>query len=870
MRRPHIDPAGMTLTGFAMEVSERTGARRDHPDWAEAKYRGIFEHAVEGIFQSSPDGKYLDANPALARIYGYDSPADLILDLTDIERQLYVDPERRTEFARRMIEHDAVTGFESQVRRRDGSVIWISESSRAVRDSAGRLVYYEGIVEDITGRKRAEEQILALNMELACRLDRVASLRRIDLAIIEGRELSETLDICLEQVINQLNVDGAAVLLRDPQDVTLRPAAQRGFDTDLRTLPPLPPCHGNAGRTVSESGMIHVTDLRLESAESPLLAREPFVTYFAVPLVAKGQWRGVLEVFHRTVLSPCTEWIEFLETLAGQVAIAVDSTCLFHELRRSNDELAAAYDATIDGWSRALDLRDEETEGHSLRVTEMTLRLARAMGIPESQMPHLRRGALLHDIGKMGVPDRILRKPGPLSEEEWRIMRRHPQYAHEMLWPIEFLRPALEIPYCHHERWDGTGYPRGLKGVEIPLVARIFAAVDVWDALRSDRPYRPAWSERRVCQHLRSVAGTHLDPDVVEILLGQLATQSEGAGSAARDEAPAGYMAAGQTRLAALGSDLAADPGQSSLPILVAADHSPAADAMIRTLQELGHEVLVANNADEAWRLVQQGSARLVISDWAMSGIDGPRLCRRIRGLSGHPYVYVIVMTALGGSGDRLECLHAGADDFLTKPLDLRELAARLEIARRILSMQEELEQKNARLAELVTIDALTTLKNRRHFYDSLEAAFALAVRIDQPFSILLLDVDEFKRYNDTFGHPSGDEVLCTLANLLRANSREQDVPARIGGEEFAILLPATDSEGVRAFAERLRLTIHEAPWPRVPVTASFGLATFDVSTPDSASLVEQADRALYVSKRSGRDRVTHHDELATRFSPTF
>jgi PAS domain S-box-containing protein len=189
------------------------------------------------------------------------------------------------------------------------------------------------------------------------------------------------------------------------------------------------------------------------------------------------------------------------------------------EIERSRNDLAMAYDATLVGWVKAIDLRDRETEGHSQRVTEMTIRLARALGIQGEPLEHIRRGALLHDIGKMGIPDSILFKPGPLTPEEWNQMRMHPVYAYEWLSPIAYLRPSLDIPYSHHERWDGSGYPRGLQGEEIPLAARIFAVVDVWDALRSDRPYRSAWSEDRVRQHLRELAGVHFDPEIVEVFL---------------------------------------------------------------------------------------------------------------------------------------------------------------------------------------------------------------------------------------------------------------------------------------------------------------------------------------------------------------
>ena len=233
----------------------------------------------------------------------------------------------------------------------------------------------------------------------------------------------------------------------------------------------------------------------------------------------------MLEVFHRSPLEPHPEWLTFLEALAGQAAIALDNAALVDGLQRSSVELTLAYDATIEGWSRAMDLRDKETEGHTQRVTTMTLELARNLAVPEAELVHIRRGALLHDTGKLGVPDNILLKPGPLNDEEWEIMRRHPTYAYDMLSPIHYLRPALDIPYCHHEKWDGSGYPRRLAGEQIPLAARLFAVVDVWDALRSERPYRTGWPAEKVRQHIEAGAGTHFDPRVVEVFLRLVAGQ---------------------------------------------------------------------------------------------------------------------------------------------------------------------------------------------------------------------------------------------------------------------------------------------------------------------------------------------------------
>ncbi len=192
---------------------------------------------------------------------------------------------------------------------------------------------------------------------------------------------------------------------------------------------------------------------------------------------------------------------------------------LLQSLRQANLELNQAFDATIEGFARALDLREGETQGHTSRVTEMALNLARALGIHEEDLVHIKRGALLHDIGKMGIPEEILKKPGELGPEEWVVIHMHPQYAYDLLSPIPFLYPALDIPYCHHEKWDGSGYPRGLNGELIPFAARIFAVVDVWDALTSSRPFREAWPAEKARDHIRSQAGKHFDPLVTRAFM---------------------------------------------------------------------------------------------------------------------------------------------------------------------------------------------------------------------------------------------------------------------------------------------------------------------------------------------------------------
>lgn len=370
-------------------------------------------------------------------------------------------------------------------------------------------------IRNITKYKEAEEKAKR-------RLDRMAALRAIDLAITASRDLNLTFSILLSQVVSQLGVDAAAILLLDKSNHLLTYAASIGFRTSALHFTKLRLGEGYAGQAALERKNIHIRGLnkrRTDFLRSPLFMEEGFVIYYAVPLIAKGEVLGVLELFHRTVLQTDEEWLDFMNMLAGQAAIAIDNALLFNRMERANTELVLAYDATIEGWSRALDLRDRETEGHTQRVTEMTVNLAQEMGISESDIRHIRRGAILHDIGKMAIPDQILFKPGPLTPEEWQIMRQHPILAVNLLKSISYLAPALDIPHYHHEKWDGSGYPVGLAGTHIPLPARLFAVVDVYDALTSNRPYRQAWSHEETVKYIYAQAGKHFDPEIVQVFL---------------------------------------------------------------------------------------------------------------------------------------------------------------------------------------------------------------------------------------------------------------------------------------------------------------------------------------------------------------
>ncbi len=476
------------------------------------RFQRLVALAPDGIAVVDAADSVLMVNPALEKLLGgiegdqlLGRPVVEFLPSESVEQYLAV---------RRQLTDTTVDSVRTEllVRDRHGNKIPVELSIGRLDgpgDEALQLLF-----RDITARKQAEAQIQR-------QITQLTSLHAIGLAITASLNLSNTLTRLLDNLIEHLSIDAASVLLLNTRTGLLEPAAARGLSLPTGSHFLLRPDEGLAGIAFQTHRPVTVTPFTAQDVRCVrdrfLAAR--FSSYFALPLRARGETQGVLELMRRDRFAPDHHWWLYVESLAVQAAIAIHTATLFEQLQAANTELTYAYNATIEGWSRALDLRDHETEGHSVRVTEMTLQLARRLRVSPEQYDHLRRGALLHDIGKMGVPDRILLKPGPLSVEEWDVMRQHPTYAYEWLSPIPFLHQALDIPYAHHERWDGSGYPRGLKGDQIPLAARIFAVVDVWDALRSVRPYRSPWANERVLAHLRQLAGIHFDPAIVKAFI---------------------------------------------------------------------------------------------------------------------------------------------------------------------------------------------------------------------------------------------------------------------------------------------------------------------------------------------------------------
>jgi PAS domain S-box-containing protein len=519
------DQLGRLLPVVEREIRE-AGIRRAKADAeqalrkSEALYRTLIDTSPDAVLVTDLDTHILVANPRAGKLLGAESAGELIgkrwLDsFAPIQARFLHQTLGTLRSAGR------VDSVEIDLTQPDGPNITAELYGSLLPGSGGPADAILFVLRDVTEHKKDERQIRQ-------QLEKLAALRTIDAAITASLDLRVMLMVILDELTSQLHVDAADILLLNPVSQTLRYSTGRGFRSPRQKDAYLPLNRGNAGRAALERRVLflpHWSPEQDESSRGETLRAEGFVTYIAAPLVSKGQTKGILEIFHRAPLEPDPAWISYLETVAEQAAIAIDNAMLFEDLQRTNLELTMAYDATIEGWSRALDLRDRETEGHTQRVTENTLRLARSMGMPEAELIHARRGCLLHDIGKMGIPDRILLKPGPLLPDELEIMRQHPTFAFDWLSSIAFLRPTLDIPYCHHERWNGDGYPRRLKGEQIPLAARIFAVVDIWDALRSDRPYRVAWPEPQIRDYLKSLGGEYFDPQILQSFMDMYYTQ---------------------------------------------------------------------------------------------------------------------------------------------------------------------------------------------------------------------------------------------------------------------------------------------------------------------------------------------------------
>lgn len=357
--------------------------------------------------------------------------------------------------------------------------------------------------------------------------DDLSALLEVSLALAESLQQAVVLQTAIDAGVRVLGLDTGAIYLVEGEDLVLgatTPPLPADFPDALRTAPIAD--HPHIMKSIAGHRPVMVPDASKADftvAERAAIEARELCSVLYVPLMVEGTAEGVMIMGTQLCNRDYTSHdVDVCRTLSAQIALAIQNTQLLAAAQDAAAELRGAYDATLEGWSLALEMRDEQTLGHTQRAAQLACEIARELGVPDCDIPHVRRGALLHDIGKMVIPDAILKKAGPLDDAEWAVMRAHPVVAQEFLSRIAYLAPALDIPYYHHERWDGSGYPRGLRGTAIPLAARIFAVIDVYDALTSDRPYRAAWTAEEALQHIQRQAGAHFDPSVVEVFVERL------------------------------------------------------------------------------------------------------------------------------------------------------------------------------------------------------------------------------------------------------------------------------------------------------------------------------------------------------------
>ena len=511
------------------DISESLHAKRELRA-SEERYRMLAENAVDTVFRLRvhPDLAFEYVSPSSEALTGY-TPEEHYADPGLFYSVIHPDDRLALEEAARAGEPILST---ARFIHRDGTIVYTEQHSRPIHDDAGDLVAVEGIVRDISERVHAQERAEQFHRRLERQLTRSQAVHRLDTTVLLNTPITSVIDTALDILTQALEVDAVGIFRIDSTRRHLRHLAGRHLP---EVLPTIPAGRGIAGEAARTRNAVIVRDADADTQHDTAYLRDIGMRgCLAVPLTSLGDLEGALELFTRGPLALDHDAQVFAETIAHQLSLAMQRDALLIDLHTANLELEDAYDRTIEGWARALDLRDEDTAGHSQRVTDLTLRLAQRLGLPDAELRDVRRGALLHDIGKMAVPDAILLKPGKLTDDEFAVIKRHPGDAYDLLKDVPYLQSALHIPHHHHERWDGTGYPDGLRGQDIPLPARIFAVVDVYDALTSDRPYRPAWTHEAAIDHIRAQAGTHFDPHIVEAFVQMVDAPMEQDGTTAR------------------------------------------------------------------------------------------------------------------------------------------------------------------------------------------------------------------------------------------------------------------------------------------------------------------------------------------------
>ncbi|MBI5052702.1 MAG: diguanylate cyclase, partial [Chloroflexi bacterium] len=695
-----------------------------------------------------------------------------------------------------------------------------------------------------------------------------------------GRDIAATLDLrtisthVVTHVAERFNGFLCGLLLYDESSEELVAYSAAGHGANRIALGDRTPLgHGLMG----QAALTRQTQLVNDAAAQPdfvPLAGLDIRAEVTIPILREEKLLGVLVVSSDHVNAFHRDDVLLLETLAAQLAPAVENARLFRDLSASNDY-------TLDALAAALDARDKETEGHSRRVVAYTLAIARRMNLTQQELDTIRRGALLHDIGKIGVPDAILLKAGPLTEEERAVMRRHPEWGQRILSGIPFLDVAAEIVCTHQERWDGGGYPRQLKGEAIPLGARVFAVADTYDAITSDRPYRAGRSYSIARAEIEAGSGTQFDPRAVEIFLQIpelefMRLRAEALTSPAVTQplplwAELPVSSTSSVELEALNSLIKAVSGSLNLDEILR-------EAACTTVETLGAAAcglfLYEAETDILTLAAAYGfpeSLKDRFSRFPVSGFHNEVVVREACIRLHDDIAEVPAFVELGLLKSQPEwgaylCVPLTAKGEVSGIMGVLSRRPRAFESHDITLYQAMGEQiglaiANARLYQTTQqqamTDSLTGAYNRRHFDEFLPKEIERCNRYRHGVSLIMLDMDRFKEYNDAYGHPAGDEVLRQVVRLILKNVRGVDVVARYGGEEFAVVLPETDLAGACIAAEKIRAVVDTHRFPKGRLTVSLGVAHCSLDSESSPDvLLARADQALYKAKNNGRNCV--------------
>lgn len=480
----------------------------------EQKYRVLIEQSGDAIYLEQ-NGEFVVINQKFTELFGEIKPAEKMSSgihcLAASSSTVFVQEQQLRmlsgEVTNLRFEFVALDKNQQEIDVEVATSVFLYRNQMAI----------QGVIRDITQRKRAER---AEKEQRAL----AEALRDTASALTSTLNLDEVMERILNNTGNVVPCEALNIMLiygepKEARIVASKGYTGRGMDAWLSKITfPLEKTPNLSWMYKTGKPMV-LPNVLTDERWSPLEESRWIASYASAPIKVQGQVIGFLNLDSPEANFFSVDQADRLQAFADQAGIAIHNAQLLRDLSQSHKELTDAYETTLQGWSRALELRDYETQGHTLRVEELTTRLARKLGMTEPELTHLRYGVLLHDIGKICIPDQILFKRGPLTSHEWEIMREHPKYAYQMLSPIQYLNKSLDVPYCHHEWWNGAGYPQGLKGEEIPLAARIFSVVDVWDALVSDRPYHDGLPGPQVIQHLRNQAGKQLDPDIVHAFI---------------------------------------------------------------------------------------------------------------------------------------------------------------------------------------------------------------------------------------------------------------------------------------------------------------------------------------------------------------